>query len=481
MVNNISNQQEPDWLVEHGNYSISHCEVYVNCIREANNLWSQERTQRKALKAIAQEWENIEVGLTRAADHAEKNDGAAKLCISYGVEDTPGGFVALRYSPKKHLSFLKIAIEAARRLKQREKECILLNTMGAAHLRLNDAVSAIKSYEQAADIACELGIRWWEGVAYNGLGVIYSTRLSEPRRAIEYLEEALLIVRNTNDAHSEAIVLMDIGIAKYALGDLRCAIDYGNRALIILDEIADYVGVSRAVGNLWAFYQGLLKSPYLAMRFYLKEGFSAHYQDFIDDDKIGVRANFDQTDLTFLGNPYRAIAFYEEKLRNLFDVKENDEVRSNLIGNMRGMYLAILGTFYQYLLEFDLARKCYDEALSYLYQYPGEDCRSEITVLGNLGFMYFEQGDREKALKNLSRANEISIEMQLPAPPIVRRYLALLGRIPNWLFAPYSKTRRLIQSFLLRSMFKIRDNLKRGLAFQQCLWEKASRLNEKSN
>jgi tetratricopeptide (TPR) repeat protein len=56
------------------------------------------------------------------------------------------------------------------------------------------------------------------------LGVIHSL-LSDPHKAIDYYEVALVIARETEDRRGEAIVCWNLGLVYEEVGDLRRAVD----------------------------------------------------------------------------------------------------------------------------------------------------------------------------------------------------------------------------------------------------------------
>ncbi len=84
----------------------------------------------------------------------------------------------------------------------------------------------------AWSIAREIGDRRGEGAALGNLGNAYAD-LGEPRKAIEFYEQALVIAREIGDRRGEGNALGNLGIAYLNLGEPRKAIEFYEQALVI--------------------------------------------------------------------------------------------------------------------------------------------------------------------------------------------------------------------------------------------------------
>ncbi len=82
-------------------------------------------------------------------------------------------------------------------LENKRNHGVILGNLGIAYKNLGDPRKAIEYYEQALVIAREIGDRKGEGNQLGNLGNAYSD-LGDPRKAIEYYEKALEI--NPEDA-----------------------------------------------------------------------------------------------------------------------------------------------------------------------------------------------------------------------------------------------------------------------------------------
>ena len=95
---------------------------------------------------------------------------------------------------------------------------------------------AIEFYEQTLVIVREIGDRRGEGNALGNLGNAYAN-LGETRRAVEFYEQRLAIAREVGDRRGEGNALSNQGLAYANLGEKEKAIEYIEAAEKIFDEI----------------------------------------------------------------------------------------------------------------------------------------------------------------------------------------------------------------------------------------------------
>ena len=116
---------------------------------------------------------------------------------------------------------------------------------------LSEPRKAIEYYEQALDIAREIGDRRGEGADLGNLGNAYSD-LGEARKAIEYYEQALAIAREIGDRRGEGDDLGNLGSAYADLGEARKAIEYYEQALAICSRDRRPTGAKEPTWATWA-------------------------------------------------------------------------------------------------------------------------------------------------------------------------------------------------------------------------------------
>ena len=101
-------------------------------------------------------------------------------------------------------------------------------------------------------IAREIGDRRGEGNALGNLGNAWAD-LGEPRRAIEFYEQALVIAREIGDRRGEGAALGNLGMAWMDLGEPRRAIEFYEQRLEIARAIGDRMGEGNAAYELGAW------------------------------------------------------------------------------------------------------------------------------------------------------------------------------------------------------------------------------------
>src|SRR5260370_32663152 len=106
---------------------------------------------------------NIESGQAWAEAEAGGNDQAAWLGIAYPL----GGAHALnlRQHPRERIRWLEMAVDAARRLRQRNNKGAALGNLGLAYKHLGETRTAIEFYNKQLVIVREIGDRRGEGAA----------------------------------------------------------------------------------------------------------------------------------------------------------------------------------------------------------------------------------------------------------------------------------------------------------------------------
>ena len=124
-------------------------------------------------------------------------------------------------------------------------------------MQLGDARRAIGYYEQALEIAREIGDRRGEGHALGNLGSAYQN-LGDARRAIGYFEQALVkSPRDRRPPRGRDNALGNLGIAYATWATPGGPSATTSSALVISREIGDRRGEGNALGNLGVAYADL--------------------------------------------------------------------------------------------------------------------------------------------------------------------------------------------------------------------------------
>jgi len=163
----------------------------------------------------------------------------------------------LRYDKhRERIPQLEVARRAAQRLGSKGAEGQALGNLGLAYADLGEPRKAIEYHEQALSILREIEDRRGEGSVLGNLGNAYAA-LGEPRKAREYHEQRLQIAREIGDRRGEGNALGSLGLAYAALGEPRKAREYYEQWLQIAREIGDRRGEGQALGNLGLAYADL--------------------------------------------------------------------------------------------------------------------------------------------------------------------------------------------------------------------------------
>ena len=294
------------------------------------------------------------------------------------------------------------------KMQNKKEKANILSELGTIHFLLSEPRKALEFYEQALKISREIGDRWGDGVHLGNLGNAYSD-LSEPRKALEFYEQALKISREIGDRRGEGARLGSLGNAYSDLGEPRKAIEFHEQALKISREIGDRRGEGAALGNLGNAYSHL-GEPRKAIEFY---DHALEISREIDDRRGEGAA------LGSLGNAYldlgelrKAIEFYQQALKI-----------SKEIGDRRGEggLLGNLGLAYSDLGETRKAIEFYEQSLAISREIGYR--RSEGNALWNMSLALNELGDRAKAIECARAALKIYEEIEAPNAERVRRKL----------------------------------------------------------
>ena len=217
----------------------------------------------EGLRLFDHERAQIEAGQSWAAEHAGSEDDAAALAQDYPLR--AASVLGLRLHPRDRIGWLEASAQAAHRLGNREREGNALGNLGIAYQQLGEPKRAIEYHEQALTFARETGDRRGEVNALGNLGLAYAD-LEEPKRAIEYYEQAFAIARETGNRRGERRALGNQGLAYADLGEPKRAIEYHEQDLAIARETGDRRGEGMALRNLGLAY-GDLGEPQRAIEY----------------------------------------------------------------------------------------------------------------------------------------------------------------------------------------------------------------------
>ena len=219
-------------------------------------LFDRERAHIEAGQAFV-------AGLANAGDKGE----AARLAARY--PSVGASILEIRLHARELTAWLDVAVTAARAVGDKQAEGNALGNLGNAWAGLGEPRKAIDYHEQALVVSRAIKDRRAEGQDLGNLGNAWA-RLGEPRKAIDYYEQRLVIAREIGDRRGEGNALGNLGNAWAILGEPRKSIEYMEQVLALMREIGDRRGEGNALGNLgnaWAD----LGEPRKAIEFYERQ------------------------------------------------------------------------------------------------------------------------------------------------------------------------------------------------------------------
>jgi CHAT domain-containing protein len=228
-----------------------------------------------------------------------------------------------------------------------------------------------------------------EAAALNNLGALYATA-GENRKALEYCEQALPVLRALSDRRGEVSTLINLGALCTSLGEHRKAIEYYNQALPPLRDLGDQRLEATTLNNLGLSCDALGE---------IRQSLDYYSQALSLWRRSGDRAMEART-LNNLGKTYGYLGEYQQAIGYLNQARaiwRNLDDRQGV-----GSALQNIGGLYGWLGERQQALDYLGQALLLLRE--AGDRRGEAVTLSNIGAVYGYLGERREALQHLGQA-----------------------------------------------------------------------------
>lgn len=231
-----------------------------------------------------------------------------------------------------------------------------------------------------------------------------------PRVRIHWLEAALATARRLDRRQIESIVLGNLGLAYYDLGEYQRAVEYHEHHLKIARKVGDRGGEGRALGNLGIAYSDLGEH---------RRATEYHEQQLQIAREIGDR----QGEGHAIGNLGLA-AYSLGEYRQAIEYCDQHLQIARQMGDRRGegQTLGNLANVYDALGEYQRAIEHYEQRLRIADEIG--DRRGEANALWNSSTTLDAQGDRAHAIMRAEAALEIYEAIESPAATEVRNQLA---------------------------------------------------------
>jgi tetratricopeptide (TPR) repeat protein len=153
----------------------------------------------------------------------------------------------------KALRCFQEALEIAREVGNKSSESFTLGNLGRVYQTQGQYEQAIELHTQAIDIGREIGNKHSESVHLGNLGNVYYSQ-GQYERAMEIFTQALDIARKIGNKFGEGINLGNLGNVHRAQGQYERAIQLYTQALDIAREIGDKRSKGVTLGNLGNVY-----------------------------------------------------------------------------------------------------------------------------------------------------------------------------------------------------------------------------------
>ncbi len=254
----------------------------------------------------------------------------------------------------------------------RLEEQILVN-LGNVYFELGRDRKAMDYYEKCIEIVRRIGDLETEGIVLMQQGNVY-WRWGQYSKAVEYYEKSLKIRNKIGDAKGEGVTLNNLGNVYWHWGQYSKAVEYFERSMKIRNDIGDTKGEALTLTNLGEAYhargeQGKALASYQkALEIY---------------EKIGVPTNRPKD---LIGNFY-------------LDEGEIGKAEPFI---KQGNYDASLGRLYLVKADYPSAEKPYESLLK-----SAEENRAAndlFTAYVGLGLSYEGMGDNPQAVEYYRKA-----------------------------------------------------------------------------
>jgi CHAT domain-containing protein/Tfp pilus assembly protein PilF len=222
-----------------------------------------------------------------------------------------------------------------------------------------------------------------EGWALSILGLAHSS-FGDRRRAIEYFDQALPMMRNAHDRAGEGSVLSNLGTCHAGTGELRKAADDFNGAVAVFEGTQDRWRLSTALSNLGVVYGDIGEYP---------KALENHLRSLALKREVGDR-NGEAITQNNIGSIYSNLADFQKALdayRAALEIHRSLRRDWNIAINLHN-----IAWVHATLGDRERARGMYEEALEILRKV--KDQASMANTLNNLAGIWTDLGGYEKAI-----------------------------------------------------------------------------------
>merc|ERR1711991_900554 len=146
---------------------------------------------------------------------------------------------------------------------------------------------AIALFDKAVDAAKSAGDGEAEAKAYSALGNVTVLK-GDMKKALEYQQRFLIVAREANDGHGESMAALEVAKLQDTLGSANEAVDSLKRALEVADQNDDIEALNEACRQLGMTYRNMGENMKAVNYFqqHFKVSRDIGNQDTVDNSRI---------------------------------------------------------------------------------------------------------------------------------------------------------------------------------------------------
>ncbi|MGB3507964.1 MAG: CHAT domain-containing tetratricopeptide repeat protein [Microcoleaceae cyanobacterium] len=274
----------------------------------------------------------------------------------------------------------------------RRKKAEILYNLGTTYLSLGDKQQALEYSQQALVLLREQNNRVQEAATLNNLGSVYWST-GEMKQAIEYYHLALDIYAQEKNLKSQAVTLNNLGSVYWATGEQQKALDMYEKALSVHRQVddGDREGEAAVLHNLGTVYEALGEKKkaieYLQLSLPLHERGQNPAAASVTLSAIG----------TMLGKSEEALEYFEKALSLTRETGKRSQ---------EAVTLHSIGYFYDRVGKSEEALEYYNQALPIRKEVG--DRSGLASTLNNMAKIYSDLGDNLQAIEYYNQALQLN-------------------------------------------------------------------------
>lgn len=292
----------------------------------------------------------------------------------------------------------------------------------------DDKRAAIAKYKEAIPLFETAGDGYRQTLAVQATGITYFLQLNEPRNALPYFEQSLVLAQKTGDPRLEAPIETYLGGVYDVLGEIAKSHAHYERARVLAGRVGDQPTQGSALNNIGKllhdagdFQRGLdyylqalpLFSDLPPRRALALNNLGVAYSslgeperalDYLQQSleilKTGTDRSAEALTLNNIGYAYNSLAKYKEAQEYYNQARAIEQKIGNR--NLEAQTLDLLGASYSDMGQPDKALELHKESLE--IQRTAKNIRREALSHTSLGHVYRLLGQPAKSLDHFNQA-----------------------------------------------------------------------------